>query len=228
MQRALDINSLQLMLKQMPLSAAILLPVIVLAEDVTVGPQPLVALPITPQLVGLVVLTACMAFFVNVSTFYIIAELSPIRSLCRTPPPPLILLCPQTVCLFRLCAALTRRRSYNVLGHCKTCVIIVGGALMFREVQFLPPLPPSRTPPHARCRALTCRKLSAWCAASQAPSGTRGSTRTSRRRRLLPPRLRLTAVTAARNTLCRSGSKARASSWLRRAVHRFTRAVLRL
>ena len=142
-QRALDINSLQLMLKQMPLSAAILLPVIVLAEDITSGPQPLVALQVTPQLIGVVVLTACMAFFVNVSTFYIIAELSPIRS----PPPSLILLRPQTVCSFHICAALTRRRSYNVLGHCKTCVIIVGGALIFREVQ---PPPPLQSPPTSR------------------------------------------------------------------------------
>ena len=38
-QRALDVNSLQLMLKQMPLSAAILLPVIILAEDVAGGAE---------------------------------------------------------------------------------------------------------------------------------------------------------------------------------------------
>ena len=79
-QRALGINSLQLMLKQMPLSAALLLPAIVLAEDVTAGAQPLVSVAFTPQLIGMIVVTACMAFFVNVSTFYIIAELSPITS----------------------------------------------------------------------------------------------------------------------------------------------------
>jgi hypothetical protein len=79
-QRALQINTLQLMLKQMPLSTALLLPVIVLAEDVTSGSQPLVSLVFTPQLLGVIVLTAVMAFFVNVSTFYIIAELSAIRS----------------------------------------------------------------------------------------------------------------------------------------------------
>ncbi len=117
-QRALKINTLQLMLKQMPLSAALLLPVIVLAEDVTSGSQPLVSVVFTPQLLGVIVVTAVMAFFVNVSTFYIIAELSAIR--CSSPPtfPP-----PASHCF-----------SYNVLGHCKTCVIIVGGALMFREV----------------------------------------------------------------------------------------------
>ena len=80
-QEALEINSLQLMLRQMPLSAAILVPVIVCAEDVASGAQPLVSLTFTPQLVGMIVLTAVMAFFVNVSTFYIIAELSPIRFL---------------------------------------------------------------------------------------------------------------------------------------------------
>jgi len=84
-QRALDVNSLQLMLKQMPLSAAILLPVIIFTEDVTVGPQPLVSFAFTPQLVAIILLTAAMAFFVNVSTFYIIAELSPIR--CPPPAP---------------------------------------------------------------------------------------------------------------------------------------------
>jgi hypothetical protein len=78
-QRALDVNSLQLMLKQMPLSAAILLPVIVLAEDVAGGPQPLAYVVFTPQLLAVIALTAVLSFFVNVSTFYIIAELSPIR-----------------------------------------------------------------------------------------------------------------------------------------------------
>ena len=87
-QRALEINTLQLMLKQMPLSAALLLPVIVLTEDVTSGSQPLVSVVFTPQLLGMIVLTAVMAFFVNVSTFYIIAELSAIRSSCPPPPPP--------------------------------------------------------------------------------------------------------------------------------------------
>jgi hypothetical protein len=42
--------------------------------------------------------------------------------------------------------------SYNVLGHCKTCVIIVGGAMMFREVTQLAhagalPLTPCSSPP---------------------------------------------------------------------------------
>ncbi len=87
MQRALEINTLQLMLKQMPLSAALLLPVIVLTEDVTSGSQPLVSVVFTPQLLGMIVLTAVMAFFVNVSTFYIIAELSAIRSSCPPSPP---------------------------------------------------------------------------------------------------------------------------------------------
>ena len=86
-QRALEINTLQLMLKQMPLSAALLLPVIVLTEDVTSGSQPLVYVVFTPQLLSMIVLTAVMAFFVNVSTFYIIAELSAIRFSCPSPPP---------------------------------------------------------------------------------------------------------------------------------------------
>jgi hypothetical protein len=120
-QRALEINTLQLMLKQMPLSAALLLPVIVLTEDVASGPQPLVSVIFTPQLLGMIVLTAVMAFFVNVSTFYIIAELSAIRFSCPPPPPSPPL-------------PASHYFSYNVLGHCKTCIIIVGGALMFREV----------------------------------------------------------------------------------------------
>lgn len=33
----------------------------------------------TPQLLAVIALTAVLSFFVNVSTFYIIAELSPIR-----------------------------------------------------------------------------------------------------------------------------------------------------
>ena len=43
------------------------------------GQQPLVYVVFTPQLLGVIVLTAALSFFVNVSTFYIIAELSPIR-----------------------------------------------------------------------------------------------------------------------------------------------------
>jgi hypothetical protein len=82
-QRALAVNSLQLMLKQMPLSSVILLPFVIFAEDVVQGPRPLVSVDFTAPLVGMIVLTACMAFFVNVSTFYIIAELSPIT--CRLP-----------------------------------------------------------------------------------------------------------------------------------------------
>jgi hypothetical protein len=77
-QQALGINSLQLMLKQMPLSAATLLPIILLVGDATGSAPPLSSVVLTPQLLGMIALTAFMAFFVNVSTVYIIAELSPI------------------------------------------------------------------------------------------------------------------------------------------------------
>ena len=69
----------RVMLKQMPLSAAALLPIIVLTGDVTGGAPPLSSVALTPQLLGMIALTAVMSFFVNVSTTYIIAELSPIR-----------------------------------------------------------------------------------------------------------------------------------------------------
>jgi hypothetical protein len=74
----------RVMLKQMPLSAAALLPIIVLTGDVTGGAPPLSSVTLTPQQLGMIALTAVMSFFVN-STTYIIAELSPIR----LPPPPL-------------------------------------------------------------------------------------------------------------------------------------------
>ncbi len=77
-QQALGINSLQLMLKQMPLSATMLLPLIFLTGDASGTAPPLSAVVLTVPLLGMVVLTAFMAFFVNVSTVYIIAELSPI------------------------------------------------------------------------------------------------------------------------------------------------------
>jgi hypothetical protein len=86
-QQALGFNSLQLMLKQMPLSAAALLPIIMLTGDVTSGAPPLSSVALTPQLLGMITVTAVMSFFVNVSTTYIIAELSPIR-LRMTPLPP--------------------------------------------------------------------------------------------------------------------------------------------
>jgi hypothetical protein len=96
------------MLKQMPLSAALLLPVIVLTEDVTSGPEPLIYVDFGPKLLGMIVLTAVMAFFVNVSTFYIIAELSPIRS---PPPPPPRLFLPHNISSATTCWATARLAS---------------------------------------------------------------------------------------------------------------------
>ena len=73
----------RVMLKQMPLSAAALLPIIALTGDVTGGAPPLSSVTLTPQQLGMIALTAVMSFFVN-STTYIIAELSPIRLPWRT------------------------------------------------------------------------------------------------------------------------------------------------
>jgi hypothetical protein len=209
-QRALDINSLQLMLKQMPLSAAILLPVIVLAEDITSGPQPLVALQVTPQLIGVVVLTACMAFFVNVSTFYIIAELSPIRS-----PPPFA---PKRYVRF-ISAQHSRAAAATTCSATARPVLSSSGERSYSARYSPLPPPSSPFPPHAPCRASTCRRPAALAAALPALSGTRVSAKSRRRSRWT----RLTNVTA----LCCIGGKTRASSLLRRAVHWFTRAVLR-
>ena len=145
-QRALGINSLQLMLKQMPLSAALLLPAIVLAEDVTAGAQPLVSVAFTPQLMGMIVVTACMAFFVNVSTFYIIAELSPITS--RPPPASCLSSKPRFCLLFRLLSQrmtlpqLQRARPLqNVHHHRRRRIHVPRG-----DPPPLTPPPPSLTP----------------------------------------------------------------------------------
>jgi hypothetical protein len=103
----------------------------------------------------MIALTAVMSFFENVSTTYIIAELSPIRFPPPPPPPPHYPPYP------RGCEAISCRGSYNVLGHCKTCVIIVGGAMLFRKVQppnhsvpLSPPSIPLPPPPNPRAGAM--------------------------------------------------------------------------
>ena len=118
-QQALGFNSLQLMLKQMPLSAAALLPIIALTGDVTGAAPPLSSVTLTPQLLGMIALTAVMSFFENVSTTYIIAELSPIRF---PPPPPtphtLVVVRPSHAAAATTCLATARRASSSSVAQC--------------------------------------------------------------------------------------------------------------
>ena len=92
-QRALDVNALQLLAHQAPLSAALLATLIPLFD------RQVFRLHWSPSLLGMIALSSTFAVGVNVSSFLIIGHTS----------------------------ALT----YNVVGHSKLCLILLGGYVFF-------------------------------------------------------------------------------------------------
>ncbi|XP_035672310.1 solute carrier family 35 member E3-like [Branchiostoma floridae] len=98
-QQEFQVNSMQLLYYQAPLSAGMLLFVVPIFEPIT-GEHGLLQ-AWSYQALGMVALSGIMAFSVNLSIFWIIGNTSPV--------------------------------TYNVIGHLKFCITIMGGFLIFRE-----------------------------------------------------------------------------------------------
>jgi len=94
-QKDLDANSMQLLLYQAPISAAMLIICCPFLEPV----DSLVHFPYTSPLVITIILSSILAALVNVSTFLIIGQTSAI--------------------------------TYNVVGHCKLCLVLLFGFFLF-------------------------------------------------------------------------------------------------
>ncbi|XP_061419105.1 solute carrier family 35 member E3 [Lethenteron reissneri] len=98
-QKELQVNSMQLLYYQAPMSCAMLLFVVPLAEPLT-GPGALLS-PWSLGTVVLVLLSGVVAFSVNLSIYWIIGSTSPV--------------------------------TYNMFGHFKFCVTLLGGYLLFED-----------------------------------------------------------------------------------------------
>lgn len=94
-QKELQVNSMQLLSYQAPLSCLMILPIVFVMEDMPA----LRSYEWTASVVYLVLITGALAFLVNVSIFLIIGRTSPV--------------------------------TYNVVGHFKTCCVLVLGFLIF-------------------------------------------------------------------------------------------------
>ncbi|XP_030856157.1 solute carrier family 35 member E3 isoform X1 [Strongylocentrotus purpuratus] len=98
-QREFQVNSMQLLFYQAPLSAFLLLFVIPFCEPI-IGEGGLFS-SWPPQVYGLVLASCCVAFSVNLSIYWIIGNTSPI--------------------------------TYNMVGHAKFCLTLLGGFFLFHE-----------------------------------------------------------------------------------------------
>ncbi|XP_069675591.1 solute carrier family 35 member E3-like isoform X2 [Periplaneta americana] len=96
-QHELQMNAMQLLYYQAPLSAVILLVLIPFLEPVSIT----ATLPWSFATFGLVVASCVTAFFVNLSIYWIIGNTSPL--------------------------------TYNMVGHIKFCLTVLGGVLLFEE-----------------------------------------------------------------------------------------------
>ncbi|XP_013411667.1 solute carrier family 35 member E3 [Lingula anatina] len=100
-QQEFQVNSMQLLFYQAPMSAIALLPIIPLFEDV-IGLSPMLPLKsIPPTVWGMVFLSSCVAFLVNLTIFWIIGNTSAV--------------------------------TYNMVGHLKFVLVLLGGFLLFRD-----------------------------------------------------------------------------------------------
>ncbi|CAI8002419.1 Solute carrier family 35 member E3, partial [Geodia barretti] len=95
-QTEFQVNSMQLLYYQAPLSSLILLCVVPFFE-------PVLSLPwqLSFEALGMVLVSGLVAFMVNLSIFWIIGKTSPL--------------------------------TYNMIGHCKFCVTLLGGFFLFRD-----------------------------------------------------------------------------------------------
>lgn len=96
-QHELQMNAMQLLYYQAPLSAIILLLLIPVFEPVSTT----LTVHWTTAVVGLVASSCITAFFVNLSIYWIIGNTSPL--------------------------------TYNMMGHIKFCLTVLGGVLLFEE-----------------------------------------------------------------------------------------------
>ncbi|KAI8049211.1 triose-phosphate transporter family-domain-containing protein [Syncephalis plumigaleata] len=96
-QKALQLSPPQLLYRQAPMSALMLLPCVFILDDVPA----LMRYELTMGAVCAILLSGVLAFLVNWSIFAIIGRTSAI--------------------------------TYNVVGHAKLCLILVGGFIVFRE-----------------------------------------------------------------------------------------------
>lgn len=100
-QKELNANPMQLLLYQAPISAGFLLVLVAVEEALGLHAQPLLEFEWNQTVASLVMLSALLAFAVNLSTFFLIGLTSPL--------------------------------TYNVVGHLKLTLIVVGGVLLFHE-----------------------------------------------------------------------------------------------
>jgi len=98
MQSSLQANSMQLLYYQSRLSCIFLMFLFPIFDDVNLLFSFLQDL--TFRQLAWIVISALLALFVNISTFYVIGDTSPI--------------------------------TYNVVGHLKTCIVLVGGFALFQ------------------------------------------------------------------------------------------------
>ncbi|XP_066524689.1 solute carrier family 35 member E3 [Hoplias malabaricus] len=98
-QHELQVNSMQLLYYQAPMSSAFLLLIIPFFEPLT-GDGGIFG-PWSIQAVGMVLLSGVFAFLVNLSIYWIIGNTSPV--------------------------------TYNMFGHFKFCVTLLGGYLLFHD-----------------------------------------------------------------------------------------------
>ena len=107
-QKDLGVNSMQLLYYQAPISAVLLLFTVPVLDDMS----KLFQYEWTASAVTGIIISAILAFFVNLSTFLIIGKTSPVY-------------------VFFL-YELILYRTYNVVGHFKLCLIVALGFVIFK------------------------------------------------------------------------------------------------
>ncbi|XP_053575767.1 solute carrier family 35 member E3 [Bombina bombina] len=98
-QHELQVNSMQLLYYQAPMSSAMLLCVVPFFEPI-IGEGGIIG-PWSPTAIAMVLLSGVVAFTVNLSIYWIIGNTSPV--------------------------------TYNMFGHFKFCITLLGGYLLFKD-----------------------------------------------------------------------------------------------